>query len=91
MLFVTNRFPEQSIRTRIGRKFDFDLDNNAASNSVSTTIPVLSGADDVAVSPDGSLVYVSTVANGVGVINTATNTPWHNKVNWTVRVIFRPR
>jgi len=34
MLFVTNRFPEQSIRTRVGRKFDFDLDNNAASNSV---------------------------------------------------------
>ena len=25
MLFVTNRFPEQSIRTHIGRKFDFDL------------------------------------------------------------------
>lgn len=34
MLFVTNRFPEQSIRTRVGRNFDFDLDNNAASNSV---------------------------------------------------------
>lgn len=34
MLFVTNRFPNQSIRTRRGRKFDFDLDNNAASNSV---------------------------------------------------------
>jgi esterase/lipase superfamily enzyme len=34
MLFITNRFPEQSIRTRIGRKFNFDLDNNAASNSV---------------------------------------------------------
>jgi len=34
MLFITNRFPKQSIRTRIGRKFDFDLDNNAASNSV---------------------------------------------------------
>ena len=34
MIFVTNRFPEQSIRTRIGRNFDFDLDNNAASNSV---------------------------------------------------------
>jgi esterase/lipase superfamily enzyme len=34
MLFVTNRFPRQSIRTRIGRNFDFDLDNNAASNSV---------------------------------------------------------
>jgi esterase/lipase superfamily enzyme len=34
MMFITNRFPEQSIRTRVGRKFDFDLDNNAASNSV---------------------------------------------------------
>ena len=34
MLFVTNRFPTQSIRTRLGRKFTFDLQNNAASNSV---------------------------------------------------------
>lgn len=34
MLFITNRFPKQSIRTRIGRKWDFDLDNNASSNSV---------------------------------------------------------
>lgn len=34
MLFVTNRFPTQSIKTRRGRNFDFDLDNNAASNSV---------------------------------------------------------
>ncbi len=34
MLFITNRFPEQSIRTRIGRNFSFDLDNNAASNLV---------------------------------------------------------
>ncbi len=34
MIFITNRFPKQSIRTRIGRKFDFDLDDNAASNSV---------------------------------------------------------
>jgi esterase/lipase superfamily enzyme len=34
MIFITNRFPEQSIRTRVGRNFDFDLDNNAASNSV---------------------------------------------------------
>jgi len=34
MLFITNRFPEQSIRTRVGRNFSFDLDNNAASNSV---------------------------------------------------------
>ena len=34
MLFITNRFPKQSIRTRIGRNFDFDLNNNAPSNSV---------------------------------------------------------
>ena len=34
MLFITNRFPKQSIRTRIGRRFDFDLNNNGASNSV---------------------------------------------------------
>ncbi|MEM6676766.1 MAG: alpha/beta hydrolase [Pseudomonadota bacterium] len=34
MLFVTNRFPTQSIRTRKGRRFTFDLNNNAPSNSV---------------------------------------------------------
>ena len=34
MLFVTNRFPDQSIRTRLGRRFTFDLDNNAPSNSI---------------------------------------------------------
>lgn len=34
MIFITNRFPEQSIRTRLGRNFTFDLDNNAASNSI---------------------------------------------------------
>ncbi|WP_260292809.1 alpha/beta hydrolase [Sedimenticola hydrogenitrophicus] len=34
MLFITNRFPKQSIRSRAGRKFDFDLDNNASSNSI---------------------------------------------------------
>ena len=34
MLFVTNRFPTQSIRTRLGRNWSFDLDNNAASHSV---------------------------------------------------------
>lgn len=32
MLFITNRFPKQSIRSKVGRKFDFDLNNNAASN-----------------------------------------------------------
>jgi esterase/lipase superfamily enzyme len=34
MLFITNRFPQQSFETVIGRDFDFDLNNNAASNSV---------------------------------------------------------
>ncbi|MDT0501588.1 MULTISPECIES: alpha/beta hydrolase [unclassified Halomonas] len=34
MLFITNRFPTQSIRTRLNRNFTFDLNNNAASNSV---------------------------------------------------------
>ena len=34
MLFITNRFPTQSIRTRIDRNFTFDLNNNASSNSV---------------------------------------------------------
>ena len=34
MLFITNRFPDQSIKTRVGRPFTFDLKNNAPSNSV---------------------------------------------------------
>lgn len=34
MLFITNRFPTQSIRTRPGRTFSFDMKNNAPSNSV---------------------------------------------------------
>ncbi len=34
MLFITNRFPKQSIRSRVGRRFNFDLNNNAPSNSV---------------------------------------------------------
>ncbi|MEO1313653.1 MAG: alpha/beta hydrolase [Pseudomonadota bacterium] len=34
MIFVTNRFPTQSIKTRLGRNFTFDLKNNAPSNSV---------------------------------------------------------
>ena len=34
MLFITNRFPKGSIKTRPGRPFDFDLKNNAPSNSV---------------------------------------------------------
>jgi esterase/lipase superfamily enzyme len=34
MLFITNRFPTQSIRTKKGRNFSFDLNNNAPGNSV---------------------------------------------------------
>lgn len=34
MLFVTNRFPRQSLRSRTGRRFTFDTSNNAASNSL---------------------------------------------------------
>ena len=34
MLFTTNRFSKQSVLTRVWRNFSFDLDNNAASNSV---------------------------------------------------------
>ncbi|MCB1160814.1 MAG: alpha/beta hydrolase, partial [Leptospiraceae bacterium] len=34
MLFITNRFPRQGIKTEIGRKFDFDLEMNGASNSI---------------------------------------------------------
>lgn len=34
MLFITNRFPKGPIKTKVGRKFEFDLKNNAPSNSV---------------------------------------------------------
>lgn len=34
MLFITNRFPKGSIKTQVNRKFEFDLKNNAPSNSV---------------------------------------------------------
>ena len=34
MLFITNRFPKGSIQSKVGRKFEFDLRNNAPSNSV---------------------------------------------------------
>ncbi|QJR81098.1 alpha/beta hydrolase [Alteromonas pelagimontana] len=34
MLFITNREPKGSIKTRINRKFDFDLRKNAPSNSI---------------------------------------------------------
>ncbi len=34
MLFVTNRIPTGSIQSKVGRKFEFNLKNNAPSNSV---------------------------------------------------------
>ncbi len=34
MLFVTNRIPKQSLRSRRKRPFDFDLNNNSSGNSV---------------------------------------------------------
>lgn len=34
MLFVTNRFPKGSIRTRLNRPFVFDVANNSVTNSV---------------------------------------------------------
>ena len=34
MLFITNREPKGSIRTRIGRSYTFDLNKNSPSNSV---------------------------------------------------------
>lgn len=34
MLFITNRFPRESLRSRNGRPFTFDLKNNSVSNSV---------------------------------------------------------
>lgn len=34
MYFITNRFPKGSIQTRVGRNFEFDLRNNAPSNSM---------------------------------------------------------
>jgi len=34
MLFITNREPQGSIRTRKGRAYKFDLNKNAPSNSI---------------------------------------------------------
>jgi esterase/lipase superfamily enzyme len=34
MLFITNRLPKGSARTKVNRTYKFDLDNNASSNSV---------------------------------------------------------
>ena len=34
MLFITNRIPKGSIRSKAGRKFEFDLNNNDASNNL---------------------------------------------------------
>lgn len=33
-LFITNRLPQEGLRSTLGRRFTFDLDNNAPSNSV---------------------------------------------------------
>jgi YVTN family beta-propeller protein len=47
---------------------------DAATNTVSTTIPVGANPNGVAVSPDGSKVYVTNVdSNNVSVIDAATN------------------
>ncbi len=55
MLFMINRFPTQSIRSRIGRKFDFDLSNNAANNSVF----FYERSDDEAYMKIGSIEFLS--------------------------------
>lgn len=34
MLFLTNRIPKGSIRTRVGRRFEFDLNKNSPGNSI---------------------------------------------------------
>ena len=34
MLFITNRFPTQSIESKENRDWNFDMDNNGSSNSV---------------------------------------------------------
>ncbi len=34
MLFITNRFPKQGMITELNRSFDFELNNNSASNSI---------------------------------------------------------
>lgn len=59
MLFITNRFPKQSIRTRVGRKFDFNLDNNAASNSVF----FCERTGDQAYTEIGSIEFLSRLKN----------------------------
>src|SRR5258708_11574234 len=47
---------------------------DAATNTVSATIPVGPCPGGVAVSPDGTKVYVTIFSNAVSVIDTATNT-----------------
>jgi YVTN family beta-propeller protein len=56
-----------------------------ATNTVTTTIPVGTVPLGVAVSPDGSTVYVANELDGVSVIDTATNT-----VTATVPAGFTP-
>jgi hypothetical protein len=57
MLFLTNRFPKGSIQTKIGRRFEFDLKNNAPSNSVF----FCERADDGAITEIGGLGLLSRV------------------------------
>ena len=57
MLFITNRFPKQSIRFRRHRRFDFDLENNAPSNSVF----YCDRADDGSCSEVGSQLFLQRV------------------------------
>ncbi len=55
MLFITNRFPKGSIQTKIGRKFEFDLKNNAPSNSVF----FCNRADDGSITEVGGMNFLS--------------------------------
>ena len=47
---------------------------DTASNTVTATIPVGSGPGGVAVTPDGSRVYIGNEGGNVSVIDTASNT-----------------
>lgn len=57
MLFITNRFPKGSIQTKIGRKFEFDLKNNAPSNSVF----FCNRADDGSITEVGGMNFLSNL------------------------------
>ncbi|MEU8585437.1 beta-propeller fold lactonase family protein [Streptomyces sp. NPDC048664] len=60
---------------------------NTATNTVTTTIPVGTGPDSVAITPDSTKAYVTNAtSNNVSVINTSTNT-----VTTTIPVGSSPR